>query len=165
MNKFPKVVEMLCTYFPIPDEFEETINFLGPSDPKGQLDAIWLDIEATCYYWKNGHPSDILEYDEVNSKGCPQFCPKETTIQSNSPYRDCPQIMEKLANSPHGELRAKGYMVFPGNVGYIHPDHINNGGIYMDNPNEPGGKILDLDAMMKLPQPSCSFYQKAIFGD
>lgn len=88
-----------------------------------------------------------------------------TYIQSNSPYRDCPRIMEKLHNTPGKELQAEGFGVYPGNVGYVHQDHINKGGIYIDHPDIPGEKILDLDAMMKLPQPTCSFYEKAIFGD
>jgi len=60
----------------------------------------------------------------------------------------------KIPNAERDSKLAAGYKLYP-SVGWVHPDDLGNQEPrYMDNPNNPGELILDLDAMLQ--------YQKVV---
>ena len=54
-----------------------------------------------------------------------------------------------ISNVERDAKLAAGYKLYPG-VGWVHPDDLGiQKPIYIDNPNNPGELVLDLDAMIK----------------
>lgn len=83
--QFAAVSKVFCPYFPIPDDFVANQIFFAVyhTDPIIQLDMIRYGFYSVCYKETEDPLPDLgPEYDLLNSKGCPQFCPKESMPES-----------------------------------------------------------------------------------
>ena len=85
--QFVTVSKALCPYFPIPDDFVANQIFFAVyyTDPIKQLEMIHYNFYSVCYKEETEDPPIDLgsESDPSNSKGCPQFCPKDNVENEN----------------------------------------------------------------------------------
>jgi len=82
--QFAAVSTVFCPYFPIPDDFVANQIFFAvySTNPIIQLERIHYSFYSVCYKETEDPPLDLgPEYDPLNSKGCPQFCPKKDRNQ------------------------------------------------------------------------------------
>lgn len=82
------------------------------------------------------------DYDAVNDKGCPQFCPKETSFKKHPSY-----TKEEIEI-----MKSNGWKVYPGGIGWTKPNTPMITSIYVKNPNNPDELVLDIDAMLQLKE-------------
>lgn len=60
IDEYPKLVEMLCPYFLIPEDFTDRwFPAMRYGDPIKQLEMIKYHIEGFCYHLENG-PRDVF---------------------------------------------------------------------------------------------------------
>jgi hypothetical protein len=84
--QFTAVSKVFCPYFPIPDGFVANQIFFAVyhTNPIIQLEMIHYNFYSVCYKETESPPLDLApEYDPLNSKGCPQFCPKDNVENEN----------------------------------------------------------------------------------
>ncbi|AJM93097.1 hypothetical protein [Nitrosopumilus piranensis] len=96
--QFAVISKVFCPYFPIPDDFVANQIFFAVyyTDPIKQLDMIHYNFYSVCYKETEDPPIDLdPEYDPSNSKGCPQFCPKEPTLLSELQFEEIKFNIEK----------------------------------------------------------------------
>ena len=95
--QFAAVSKVFCPYFPIPDDFVANQIFFAvySTNPTIQLEMIHYSFYSICYEEMEDPPPDVgPEYDPLNSKGCPQFCPKEP-ILLESQFEEIKSNIEK----------------------------------------------------------------------
>lgn len=122
-TQFIAVSKAICPYFPIPDNFVANQIFFAVyhTDPIKQLDMIHYNFYSVCYKETEDPAPDLgLEYDPSNSKGCPQFCPKDK--MGNENYDTLDDITYDLEMMFHEEEYAVEYFVINGNADYIEID-------------------------------------------
>ncbi len=81
--QFAAASQIFCPYFPIPDDFVANQIFFAiySTNPIIQLEMIHYSFYSICYKETEDPLLELgPEHDPLNSKGCPQFCPKESTI-------------------------------------------------------------------------------------
>jgi hypothetical protein len=84
--QFTAVSKVFCPYFPIPEDFVANQIFFAVyhTNPIKQLEMIHYNFYSVCYKETESPPLDLApEYDPLNSKGCPQFCPKDNVENEN----------------------------------------------------------------------------------
>ena len=98
--QFIAVSKVFCPYFPIPDNFVANQIFFAvySTNPAIQLEMIHYNFYSVCYNETEDPPIDLgPEHDPLNSKGCPQFCPKDTDLSENETllelYKDTPEVI------------------------------------------------------------------------
>ena len=82
--QFKAMAKVFCPYFSIPEDFVANQIFFAvySVNPIIQLGMIHYNFYSICYEETEDTLMDLgPEYDPLNSKGCPQFCPKKDRRQ------------------------------------------------------------------------------------
>lgn len=144
-NDFNPIIEIMCPFIVIPDDFEPYLVFFLVilKDPIKQLDMIEYSIMSVCYEIEHPYIS-VIEEDTLNSKGCPQFCPKEP---DDIGARTGPLPIKRSVIGLDKDWTG------PTPFGYVHnatlAECIENNMEYIDHPNKPGEKIVNLNTVEK----------------
>lgn len=153
-DNFEPIIKVFCPVWTISDDFVEDQIFFAVyvSDPIDQLNRIKYSIDSICHIEDPNHVSHHvdLEYDYANSKGCPQFCPKEI-IPMKAIFD--PDLTHVVFHN-----RDRIWLVYPGGAGPIPPANSTLFKIYKEV--EWGISPLDLEAMLndKIFVDKCQLY-------